>query len=589
MPRRESRGRPGRFVGRLLLLILLPCFAVPAAGQSGPVRVQVEGVSGRQRDNVRSVLAIQAATRAGQLPEERVRRLHDRAPGEIRMALQPFGYYRPSIESQLTYTRGRWVARYSIDPGPVVRLTRVDLRLSGAGRDEPRLKEAAARFPLAEGDPLRHALYESGKANLLARATDSGYLAATFTTNEIRVDLDRYTAAIVLVIDTGPQHYFGSVSFDQHVLDPRMLESYVTFRRGDPFNMSRLLELQAALSSSPYFSRVEVRPRPDLAEQLQVPVEVSLEPRKPQRYEVGVGYGTNTGPRVGFEVEQRRLNRWGHRANGEIRFSFIEQSITGRYLIPGRFPSTRTVMFFAGFAHIEPTASSSDRIVAGTSLDHVRGAWTETISLTFEREWFEVGGVEGTSSLLLPAASWTRTRADNRIFTSAGYRLLFELEGAHDAIVSDVSFLRARSKAKLIYSPARRFRLIGRYDVGGILTDEFGELPPTVRFFAGGDQSIRGFGYRSLGPRDADGAVIGGEMLIVLSLEAEVRFLEDWGVALFYDTGDAVDSLSLSWEQGAGLGIRWRSPIGLVRLDGALAISRSGPPFRAHVTIGPDL
>jgi len=586
----NSRARRVIRVPRWLILTCLSsALAMPAAGQTGRIRVEVDGVSGRVRDNVLSVLAIQAASRTGALSEERVRRLHERAPGEIGLALQPFGHYRPKVESQLRYTRGRWTARYSIDPGPAIRVTGIDLRLTGEGRDEPRLTDAVARFPIVVGDPLRHALYESGKANLLARAADGGYLAAAFKRSEVRVDLDRYAAEIALIMETGPRHYFGPVSFTQTVLDSQILESYVTFRPGDPFNMSRLLELQAALSSGPYFSRVEVRPRLDLVEELRVPVEVSLEPRRPQRYEFGVGYGTNTGPRVGLQVEQRRLNRQGHRASGEVKLSLIEQSVTGRYLIPSRFPSTRTLTFFAGFAHLEPTASSSDKIVAGASLDRLRGDWNETISLTFEREWFEVGGEEGTSSLLLPTASWTRTEADSRIFTSRGYRLRFELEGAHDAVVSDVSFLRARSHAKLILSPARRLRLIGRSDVGGILTGDFRDLPPTVRFFAGGDQSIRGFAYRSLGPRDEDGRVIGGELLIVLSAEMDYRFLEDWGVALFYDTGDALDSPSLSWEQGAGVGVRWRSPIGLIRLDGALAISRSGPPFRAHVTIGPDL
>lgn len=576
-------------LGWLIPLCLLGVQARPAAGQSARVRVEVEGVSGRTRDNVRSVLAIHAASRAGELSEDRVQRLHERAPAEIRLALQPFGFYRPHIDSELRRDGGRWVARYVIDPGPAIRLARIDLRLTGEGEDEARLRQALARFPLALGDPLRHDLYESGKTNLLARAADGGYLNADFTTSEIRVDLDGYAAEIVLVMETGPRYYFGPVSFEESALDSRILESYITFRTGDPFNMSRLLELQASLSGSPYFSRVEVRPRLDLADGLRVPVEVSLDPRKPQRYEFGIGYGTDTGPRLSLQVEHRRLNRSGHRASGEIKLSLIEQSLTGRYTVPSRFPSTRTLTLFAGLAHLEPEASASDKIVAGTSLGRSRGAWNEVMSLTFEREWFEIGTERGTSNLLLPTASWTRTEADSRIFTGRGYRLRLELEGTHDAIVSDATFLRARSHGKVIFTPAGRLRLIGRYDVGGIFTNDFADLPPTVRFFAGGDQSVRGFAYRSLGPRDQAGNVIGGEMLIVLSAEMELRFLENWGGALFYDTGNALDSPSFSWEQGAGLGLRWRSPIGLIRLDGALAVSRSGPPFRAHITIGPDL
>ncbi len=102
---------------------------------------------------------------------------------------------------------------------------------------------------------------------------------------------------------------------------------------------------------------------------------------------------------------------------------------------------------------------------------------------------------------------------------------------------------------------------------------------------------MRGFGYRSLGPADANGSVIGGELLTVLSLEVDRQLLQGWGVAAFYDVGDAVNGLSLSLEQGIGLGLRWRSPVGYVRVDGAFAVSRSGPPFpfRLHFNVGPEL
>ena len=565
--------------------------AVPVSGnaQTARVRVEVTGIDGVARANVLSVMSLAAAAREGDLPAERIRRLHHRAPGEIELALQPFGFHRPVIDSELISEGTRWTARYRIDPGVPLKISRIRLTLNGAGMTDTLLQQAVARFPLAQGDAIRHDLYELGKATLATRAASLGYLDAAFDTSAIRIDLEAYSAEVVLHFNTGPRFVYGPVTFKQEVLDPGVLSGYVTFRRGQPIDASQLLRLQSALSGGPYFSRVEVRPRRDLADGLEVPIEVELVPRKPQRYEAGFGYGTDTGPRGTFEVEQRRLNRQGHRAAGDTKVSLIEQSVTARYVIPSRHPRTEVLTFFAGFAHLAPTSSASDKIVAGATLTRSRGSWDETFSLTYEREAFTVGPDSGTSNLLIPSASWTRTQADDRIFTRNGFRLRLQLLGSYESFLSSTSFLLGSAHGKVIVSPARRTRLIARADVGGNLTSDFRELPPTIRFFAGGDQSVRGFKYRSLGPRDDAGVLIGGSGLLALSAEIEQRLLERWGIAVFYDVGNAMNSLSSRLEQGAGLGLRWLSPVGLVRVDGALAISQPGTPFRLHLAIGPEL
>jgi translocation and assembly module TamA len=572
------------------LALALALLLVPAAAsaQTGGVRVVIDGVSGRPRSNILSALSIAAAASEGSLSAERVRQLHERAPAEIGLALEPFGFYRPRIESDLAFERPRWIARYRIEPGPPLPVTRIDLQVRGDGSDDPQIREAAARFPLAEGQPLRHDQYEAGKLALAGRAADRGYLDATFARSEIRIDRAAYTAEIVLHLETGPRFNFGPVVFNQEILEPAVLVGYVTFQQGEPLDLSKLIELQAQLSAEPYFSRVEVEPRRDLAEALEVPIHVDMEPRKPQRYEVGVGYGTDTGPRASFHTEHRRINRRGHRASGEVRVSTIEQRVAARYLIPSRYPSTRVVSLFAGYAHLAPTASASDKIVVGASLGRTRGVWQETYSLTFEEEWFTVGVDEGRFGALMPTVAWSTTQADDRLNARRGHRVRFEIRGGHDAVLSDASFLQLKAHGKVILPLGRRARIIGRSDLGGIITDDFRRLPPTIRFFAGGDQNVRGFEYKSLGPRDEEGNVIGGEVVMVFSGELDYRFLGRWSVAAFYDTGNALHEFALSLEQSVGIGVRWTSPIGPVRVDGAFAVSRSSLPFRLHLAIGPD-
>jgi translocation and assembly module TamA len=113
------------------------------------------------------------------------------------------------------------------------------------------------------------------------------------------------------------------------------------------------------------------------------------------------------------------------------------------------------------------------------------------------------------------------------------------------------------------------------------------DLPASLRFFAGGDRSVRGYSYQSLGPKDSTGKVIGGKNLFVGSLEIERPVLKDWGVALFYDAGNAFNSLSeVNLFQGAGIGLRYYSPVGTLRLDLARQIGVDNPKFRIHFTVG---
>lgn len=567
----------------LLLLV-----ASTATAQTVKVQVEVSGVEGELRSNILYYLSLNDLSNS-ETEVSVIERLHRQAPAEIRTALQPFGYYRPEIDPQLSSGDSIWVAAYNIEPGPPIEIRRVAVEVIGAGRNEQRFQDLVSTFPLQAGDVLQHAAYEDGKAEFKAAAAELGYLDATFDNSRIEIDLDPYQADVVLKFDTGPRFKFGNVTFTGSELDTAVLQTYVPFRRGDPFTVERLIQLQTNLTESPYFTRAEVYPAREASTGLEVPIRVDLERQKARRFEFGVGYGTDTGFRGRFETALRRINRRGHRAIGEVRASRIERSLSARYIIPRAFPSTGVITFFAGYADLEPSTSRSDRILVGSSLASDWGRWRQTLSLSFEHESFEVAADTGTSNLLLAKGDWSRTRANDPIFPTRGHRAQIEIKGAHDAVLSSATFLQLTAGGKLIRGLGGRARFITRADVGATLTSDFRSLPPSIRFFAGGDRSVRGYGFRSLGPLDENGNVIGGEVLITGSIELDYRLLNRWGVAAFFDVGDALDSIRLSLEQGAGVGIRWRSPVGLARVDGAFALTREGTPFRLHLMIGPDL
>ncbi len=567
--------------------------SLPAPLHAAPrLKIEIDGVKRDLERNIRSNLSLEKLDK-DERTEERIRRLHADAPDEIEEALQPFGYYRPQVRSELRQEGDQWIARYEVDPGPPVKIASVDLQITGAGADDPRFRDLRASFPVRQGEVLYHPDYEQGKAALESLAAEEGYLDATFKANEVRVSMARYRADVVLHYDTGPRYRFGEVRFHQDVLDPKLLTGYVNFKPGEPLDVNKVLELQNALSDSPYWSRVEVVTRQEQAQNLEVPIDVDLVPSKTMRFSGGVGYGTDSGARVNGAWELRRINRWGHRAEAEVRLSQIDQSLRTSYLIPGPYPRTDVLSLNTAYEREDTGTTFSETGLVGAQLTQSRHGWREALSLNLQREDFEVGLDKGISNLLVPGASWERVKADDRIFATKGYRLLAAFQGADASLLSDSTFLQGDLQGKIIRTLGEQNRIIGRAEVGYTVTNEFRELPPRFRFFAGGDRSVRGFAYQSLGREDEAGNVIGGESLMVASLEYERWFPEIWGqklgAAVFFDTGNASQSFGGTLARGAGVGVRWRSPIGPIRADVAWALSEPGRPMRFHLNIGPDL
>jgi translocation and assembly module TamA len=567
--------------------LVLAWFTLAAAVCRASVAVQVEGLEGPLKTNVE--LALSIARAPDEVGEGRLRRLHARAPDEIRKGLEPFGYYAPRITTNLEADGQNWQATYVVDPGPRTHVAAVDARVIGPGGDDPGFQAILREFPVRVGDPLDHAAYELGKRQMLGYAARKGYFDVSLDSTAILVSIESETADVVLHVSSGPRYLFGPVHIEQDVLDESMVAGYVKILPGEPYDVEPLVRMQNDLSSGPYFGAVEIHPRHEDAEDLRVPIDVVLFPSKPQRYEVGVGYGTDTGARIKLTGEWRRLNRRGHFAEAEIQASQVEYSATTKYTIPWPYPRTEVLTFFAGIGLFDPDWARSWRLACGANLGRSRGRWREVFSLAYEHESFTIADQDGSSSLVIPGVSWTQTIANDLVFATHGHRFRFDVRGSHTAALSSVSFVQLRGEAKVVRRPFARLRFLARATVARTWTDAFRELPPTVRFVTGGDQTVRGYAYESLGPVNAAGELVGGDSLVVGSAELDYRFLGSWAWAVFTDVGNALDGFSGRLSTGVGTGVRWISPIGIVRLDGAFGVSEEGNPFRIHLAIGPDL
>ena len=562
----------------------------PLLPAQSKVRVEIAGVDGEMARNVRAMMEIARAAENGPITRDRIERLHVRAEDDIELALQPFGYYHPRIEKSLEPNGDEMIAKYFVEPGAQVKLRAVEVTLTGPGKDDPAFRAAVAAFPLHPGDPLRHTLYESGKLRLLTVASDSGYLDADFDTSAVRVHPEDAVADIQIIFDTGERFHFGPVWFDQDVLDESFLRTRVPFRPGEPWQQVKVLELQTLLSEDPYFARVEILPRRDSAQGLEVPIRVALVPHPRQEYEFGLGYGTDTGPRGRAASFWRRLNRQGHYARGDIKLSPVEQIATTEYSIPAVTHPTGTLTFLAGFARRAPESNTSRTASVGTRLTRRRFGWRETWSLQWQREDFEVGVDTGSSKLLIAGNGWERSKTDHVLFPRKGYRTQLQAQGSLDGVLANATFLKVGISGKVVRGVLPQLRVLARAEAGRIFTKEFHSLPATIRYFTGGDLSVRGYGFQDLGTRDSLGNIIGGQSLLVGSLELDYWPMARAGFAVFGDAGNAMQHFTVGdLEYSLGAGIRYLSPVGLIRLDGAFPVSDPGRKFRLHISIGPDI
>ncbi|MEF8792048.1 autotransporter assembly complex protein TamA [Thiohalorhabdus sp.] len=594
--RRSAGPGPARAFVCLCLLLGHP---LPAVAEEGGGSVEISGVSGEVRDNVRAYLGITDLAGSAEAEPEQVRRAHRQAPEEIRRALQPFGYYQPTVRANLATEAEGWTARYRVDPGPAVRIAGLEVAVVGPGADDDALNQVITDSALQRGERLHHGDYTNTKRKLIETAVQRGYLDAVYRRNELRVRPEAGKAEIHLVLASGPAYHFGDIRVVQEILAKDLVARMVPVQAGDRLTSGRLLDLQLALSDTPYFQRVNVdlqrsrakplHPEGNGAGAVAVPVVVATDPRASRKYSLGLGYGTDTGPRLSAGLELRRLNRSGHRFRTDLMVSAVRQDFSARYLIPIGDPRTDTMSFTGSYARSELGDGISHKYSVGISRDRRWRGWQRSIYTRYAMERFVFSDESQRSRLFTPGISLSRTRSDDPVRPRRGWSLFADVHGAHEDLLADSRFTQLRSRLQAVLGLGSRVRLLARLEVGANFTDDFAALPASERFFAGGARSVRGYAYQSLAPENAAGDVVGGQHLASGKIEADLRAIGNWGVAAFYDAGNAADDWPPEPKAGAGGGLRWFSPIGTIRLDYAVPLDNPDRDFSIHFSMGPDL
>jgi translocation and assembly module TamA len=315
-----------------------------------------------------------------------------------------------------------------------------------------------------------------------------------------------------------------------------------------------------------------------------VPVRVRVEENPAKQLGFGIGYSTDTGPRGRVEYSDLNVRERGWRSRTRLDVDKITQSLSGALDFPLRADGARDSVS-GSLTHRDLEGEITDTARVGVSRSQHVGPFERVLTLQYLQETQSVTGAQTDSRRALPLnSSWTRRAVDNLLYPNRGYLLTFQLGGAHEALLTDRTFVRTYAKAVRYFPFGDRSSLVLRGEGGAVEAESRQGIPSDFLFRAGGDQSVRGYGYQTLGVQEGE-AVVGGRYLAVVSAEYVFWFRPKWGAAIFYDRGDAADTVAdLDPVAGYGLGARWRSPVGPINLD--VAYGEEPGRYRLHAAVG---
>ncbi|MFT3897423.1 MAG: autotransporter assembly complex family protein [Thermomonas sp.] len=619
-----------------LPLLLLCCAAALPARAITVEKIHVEGLSDPEMvENVRVSLSLSDAV-GKDVSGRRLGYLLREAEAETREALEPFGYYSPTIvvqrsdrsapesaddpaastpapdataaaspEARAARANRTLSVSIRVELGEPVRVRGFNVGVDGGGAADKTVRAALDAFAPKPGAVLDHAVYESSKSQVSRALAAHGYFDADFSSHRVEVTRAEHAADIDLRWTSGERHALGEATFTQTpkaIIRDKLLRKLVRWTPGDPYDEAELDRLRRSLVGLDYFGLVDVSSKPEDAKDLRVPVQVDLTPAPRSIYTAGLSYGTASGPGVRFGIERRYLNSRGHKALAQVDYARDRKTLTLQYRVPAFAWLDGWYTASLQGADIQDDYVNSRRVefVASRS-----GQFNDYLNLVAamhalrERWAYNVDGDDTTSStdfryasFVYPSLSAEYIDVDNRLAPRRGAGGTLMLRGGRGGSDYGTTFAQVDATAAWFHGFDADSRLIVRGELGHTFSGELLDLPPSLRFYAGGDRSVRGYGWHEIGPRiETDGGryYTGASNVVTGSVEYERYFKGPWGAAVFVDSGSAFDGKKPDMHTGIGIGLRWRSPVGPVRIDIARGLDDPDSPFTIGLNIGADL
>ncbi|EGQ7865980.1 outer membrane protein assembly factor [Vibrio parahaemolyticus] len=548
------------------------------------VSLKLKGIDGALEDNVKAYLS--------SIPEKDYStslRFQARLDQSITEALNALGYYHAKISYSVSEGNDELIV--NIHKGLPVKIKVMDVVISGEAKEDEEFANLIAKSPLKVGRILNQGEYDSLKSGIRNLALQRGYFNGDFKLNKLEVIPELNEANVRLHYDSGIRYHFGPVEITGSQIWENRVESMRPFEIGEPYLVSDVGEYNQNLSNTDWFSSVFVEPDlSKLEDGRELPIKVSLAPAAKNQIETGIGYSTDTGVRGTLKWKKPWVSARGHSFNTALSLSKPEQTITAGYKIPLDDVLREYYQLQFGLKHLDNRDTES--LESNLAVERhwlTDGGWHKTVYVRHLYENFSQGLQDDGVQFVLPGATFSRTRVRGGSMPMWGDKQSVTVEYGDPALLSETRVLRLLGRSSWIRGIGENHRGLFRLEGGANITEEFEKLSPSLRFFAGGDNNIRGYGYESISPVDESGALTGAKYILSSTLEYQYRVYGNWWAATFYDIGDAFNDTP-EWKSGAGVGIRWASPVGPVSFDFAWGLDeKPNNEFRLHFSLGPEL
>jgi len=522
------------------------------------------------------------------MSEQLLQGLIDKSVEQVRGAAAAEGYFSAEVKTSIERSAESWVVKIEVNPGERTRIAAVDIRFVGPAAEDP---DAAPLFKrirdtwlLRVGEPFRQSEWDAAKAQAVRELAGWHYAAAGIADSRAVVDPQARTASLTVELSSGPPFRVGDLNITGlKRYDRSVVANMRPVHLGQYYERETLDLYQRILLASGYFVSAQIAVDPDPAHADAAPVRVALIEASRQSVEAGVGYGTDTGPRVDLRYGNQAVFDSAWRFRSQLRVDTKIQDLRLDFDSPPRSDASWNNFF------TEAQQTDVQNVLTRELSFGVAHNWgfERTPSAVLASEHFEQQDAPGQATdnrhaLYLGYRRSVR-RTDDPIYPRSGYMGLVELGGAPPG-VSTRKFVRATASGSWFLPVGRRDDVVLRGDLGEVQADSRQGIPSTFLFRTGGDQTVRGYAYQSLGVPQQD-AVVGGRRLAVASIEYIHWIGESWGLATFLDAGDAWDpDRGFKAAKGYGVGARFRTPIGPIRAD--FAYGERTREYRLHFSVG---
>ena len=483
--------------------------------------------------------------------------------------LRVFGYYDSSVSFELKKRQGkRDLLIANVTPGEPTRIAGTDVQIEGEAAQDAAFKALRKNLP-KDGVLVEHQQYDDYKNSITTLALARGYLDGKFDISRLEISPETHQAWWRMLFDSGVRYHYGEIKFNSTQIREDYLRNMLKIKSGEPYLVSQLSELSNDFSSTNWFSSVLLQPH--VNEQKKVmDLDVLMYPRKKNAMELGLGFATDTGPHLQIGWTKPWINDRGHSFRTNLYVSSPKQTLEATYKIPLlKNPLNYYYEYSTGLENEDKNDTKTTALTfAGLRYWNNSEGWQYFVGVRARYDKFTQSDVEDKTLFVYPTGGFNRTRLRGGMFPTWGDSQKITVDVAYKGLLSDAGFFKVQASTGWIRTYAENHRFITRAEIGYLNTQDINKIPPSLRFFAGGDRSVRGYGYKKISPRDENGKLVGGSRLLTGSFEYQYQVYPDWWGATFVDSGLAADKFSEDeLRYGVGVGVRWASPVGAIKFD----------------------